>query len=187
MKRRLLHHWSFVCSLSLLVVAPGCSSFVSSQQENEFLRDAEVREATRDYQGALQALERYLMDPPANSENWNPFFYALKAGDLALELEAPEQAMDYYVLAYEQGLSSPHLSDRIRLVARWHEERGEPHCALQLVDRYKKLDPLLFHLVADRLSRQMLKAAGDTGRVSETTCPRYQMLERVQIEDSGSD
>jgi tetratricopeptide (TPR) repeat protein len=147
------------------------------------LRDAEVREAQQDYQGALQALERYLMQPPVRSDNWNPFFYALKAGDLALELEAPEQAMNYYVLAYERGLSSAHLSDRIRLVARWHEERGEPHCALQLVDRYQALDPLLFHLVADRLSRQMLKDVGNSSRGSETTCPRYQMLEKIQIKD----
>ena len=167
----------FCCTLLL-----GCSVTTSVQHENQYLRDADLREASQDYQGALQALEQYLMKPPSDRTEWNPFFYALKAGDLALELEAPEQAMDYYVLAYAQGLSVAHLSDRIRLVARWHEERGEPHCALQLVDRYQRLDPLLFHLVADRLSRQMLKGTGVSGRANETTCPRYQMLEKIRIE-----
>lgn len=179
----------FLCLHQLM----GCATHQTHLNgDSELLRTAELLEKKEDYQGALHALETYLMllQADANREHrikelnypvqgWNPFFYALKAGDLALKLEQPESAMSYYALAHSKGMKQSFLSDRLRLLARWHEERDQPNCALKILDTYLTLDPVLFNLVADRVAKESIESGKDSALAD--SCPYYGLLEQFEV------
>lgn len=132
---------------------------ICSCSNSSFRQRADVHRKDKDYQAAIQALEKHIASrlEIKNRPEWeNPYLYYLDIGDIYLEQGDSENALKYYLLADEQKVKASYVDDRIRFVARWFEEKGDLKSAIELLQKYRERDPLLFDLVLDRVARQMV-------------------------------
>jgi hypothetical protein len=87
----------------------------------------------------------------------NPWFYLLLIGDIELNRDAPTEALARYLEAGSNGIHSSLISDRIRSLARWYEERGRLREAFDLLAAHRELDTLLFDAMLDRIGKAITK------------------------------
>jgi hypothetical protein len=88
----------------------------------------------------------------------NPSFYLLLIGDIELNKDAPQEAHSRYLEAAARGIHPSLMSDRIRSLARWYEERARLREAFDLLAAHRELDTLLFDAMLDRIGKAMTKA-----------------------------
>ena len=137
----------FVCSCSL-------------HRELDRLSMAEQALQQERKQDAIDYYNQHIAERLAvtNRPAWeNPYFYELLIGDIELSRENPEAALQAYEKAQTEKVTEGLVLDRIRLVASWHEKRGEYEKATETLLRYRSRDPLLFDLMLDRISRELTK------------------------------
>lgn len=93
-----------------------------------------------------------------NKPEWeNPNFYYLLIGDIELRRSKVDAAIANYKTAQENGIHSSLISDRMRYVASWYEEKGKYDEAIEVLKKNRQLDPLLFDAMLDRLSKDLIR------------------------------
>lgn len=162
MTMRLLH---LVLSTSL-VLSFGC---FSSGSEN--LREADELSREGKYEEAIAAYRKHMEYrlTVTNRPEWeNPYFYLLLIGDEYLHRGEPAKALEQYEEAERQKVHPTLSSDRYRAVARWYEEHGQLQLALDVLQKFRDRDSLLFDAMADRVARALTE---QENRALEKTVP----------------
>jgi predicted Zn-dependent protease len=102
----------------------------------------------------------------ANRPEWeNPSFYLVLIGDLELGRDRVDQALENYVEADAAKVDEALVSDRIRSVAKWYEDRQRFGEAFALLQKYRLRDPLLFDPTLDRLGKKITELEEKTREV----------------------
>ena len=112
------------------------------------------------YEEAIAEYHRHINDRLGvkNRPEWeNPYLYLLDIGDIYLEQGDVEKALENYKLAEDKEVKESYVIDRYRYIATWYEKKGDLKSALKHLEKYRDKDPLLFDLMLDRISRQMVK------------------------------
>ncbi|MBX7138984.1 MAG: tetratricopeptide repeat protein [Oligoflexia bacterium] len=133
------------------------SSYSSSDYEHlskaeEYTRQAKYDEAITEYQ---QHIEFRLSRPRPEWEN--PHFYKLMIGDLQLQKGDAATALKSFEEAEKAGIDRALVADRYRSIASWHEKNGRYSEAIQVLQKYRDRDDLLFDAMMDRLARTLSK------------------------------
>ena len=145
-------------SFALLIVGVLIVSCVGVDDSSRARADRLSKE--KKYQEAIDEYWRHIEDRLAVSErpNWeNPYLYLLDIGDLYIEQGNVGEALRYYELAEEKHVKQGYVNDRYRGVAAWYESRGRLRDAIEHLEKYQDKDPLLFDLMLDRLSRELVE------------------------------
>ena len=121
---------------------------------------AEVLAKEGKYQEAIDEYELHLeqrLASESRSEGENPYFYKLLIGDLYLELNQVDKAVEAYEVALEREVRPGLTKERFRRLGNWYSERGEIEEGILVLKKYRELDPLLFDLEIDRLHKESLR------------------------------
>ncbi|MCB0328606.1 MAG: hypothetical protein KDD70_03050 [Bdellovibrionales bacterium] len=124
------------------------------------LRKAEEYQRQGNFGKAIEAYEQHIASrlEIENRPKWeNPYFYNLLIGDLYLKEELIEKALAEYEYAQKQNVSEGLVSDRFRLVANWLAEHDRIEEAIEILNKYRSSDPLLYDLMRDRLARTLVE------------------------------
>lgn len=121
----------------------------------------EAEELTREQQfdQAIALYQRHIENrlKVADRPDWeNPYLYLLAIGDLRLRQDKVAEAAAYYDQAEKKGVGAALVADRYRGLAVHFEERHELENAIEVLKKYRHLDPLLFDGMLDRLSKQIV-------------------------------
>ena len=146
---------------TLLALLSGCRVIAFSGPlslgPTEHLKLAEEYEKENRYQDAI-AEYRYHIDSrlaARKKPSWeNPYFYLLKIGDIYLQLGDTSSALTSYLEAEQNQVEPELVSDRLRRIARWYEDRQEYDKAIEILITYKDRDPLLFELILDHVAKK---------------------------------
>lgn len=140
--------------LLFTVIPFGCNPFASSTH----LTQAEAYVAEVQYDKAIEEYQKHIADRLEDSArpDWeNPHFYLILIGDLELKKELPEEALKRYLEAESKGVEKELVSDRIRGVAAWHEEKNDLKGAVDVLNRFREKDQFLFDSILNRLYREL--------------------------------
>lgn len=143
--------------LLCLLTNSGCFTFVhvfdsaSHAEQAQELREAKkFEEAIEQYKKHIQVrLERKQRDE-------NPYFYYLLIGDCQVELEQIDDAETSYLKALEHKVDEALVAERLRRLGTWYSERVEFEKGIDLLQRHRHLDPLLYDLEIDRLHKLLV-------------------------------
>jgi len=111
------------------------------------------------YKEAIEAYKRHISSRLAdeNRPKWeNPYIYLLDIGDIYLEQGDVKAAINNYDLAKQNKVPKRYINDRYRNIATWYEKQGKRQEALKHLEANRERDPLLFDLMLDRISREMI-------------------------------
>jgi tetratricopeptide (TPR) repeat protein len=122
-------------------------------QAENLTREGRYQEAIVEYKLHLEQR----LASPGRAADENPYFYYLMIGDLHLKLNDPTGAQTAYETARSEAVETALVSDRFRLLAQWHEERGEHEKAITVLRRFRDLDPLMFDYEIDRIHKKMVQ------------------------------
>ncbi len=89
----------------------------------------------------------------------DPNFYELLIGDCFLGMGKPEDALAAYLKAKELGMQDDLVAGKLRALAQYYEDKSEYQVAIELLKKYRTLDPLLFDLDIDRNHKKLIQAA----------------------------
>jgi tetratricopeptide (TPR) repeat protein len=141
--------------LALNLTACGSSLTRSRHIERaeELARQNKIDEAVEEYRLHMQQR----LDLKNRPEWENPHLYLLLIGDLYLGIAEIEKAQSYYTQAEKNGVDERLISDRIRAMASFYEKIGTLEKAIEILQRERTRDPLLFDAMLDRISKQLVK------------------------------
>jgi hypothetical protein len=152
------HNICIICTLLLT----GCSI------RSEDLHRAEVLAREGRYDEAIAAYREHMQSrlQVTDRPEWeNPYFYLILIGDVQLSRGDPLAALTLYQEAelklascQDPEAKSFHeslLSDRYRAVATWYMKHDQLQQALELLQRHRARDPLIFDAHLDRVARTL--------------------------------
>lgn len=154
-----------ILSLFFIVTALGCTTsfyygsyyigdYKNLRRAEEYLRQKEYDKACHEYE--LHIERRLAVEDRPEWEN--PYFYYLLIGDVRLRQENVPAALKAYEFAEKMKVETQLVSDRYRYVAGWYEKKGDFRSAIEILERYRDRDPLLFDSMLDRLAKQLTAA-----------------------------
>jgi len=154
---------AIVFMVGLALNLTGCLVFygVSTwQPPGEHRRTAEQLRSQGDFTQAiaeyhLHIAERLRASKRAADEN--PHFYLLYIGDCYLELGDPLAATEQYLSAHQLNVSETSITDRLLRVANWYGARGRYEEALELLDKHREIEPLIFESQLDTFSKLVVQ------------------------------
>lgn len=123
------------------------------ERAEELARQNKIDEAAEEYRLHMQQR----LDLKNRPEWENPHLYLLLIGDLYLGVGQVEKARHYYSEAEKNAVDERLISDRIRAVASFYEKLGTLEQAIDILQRERARDPLLFDAMLDRISKQLVK------------------------------
>ncbi|MEZ4754584.1 MAG: hypothetical protein R3A13_09825 [Bdellovibrionota bacterium] len=155
-------------SIYLIISLVSCSNYYPKNLRH--LLQAENLTKHEKYDEAFSEYELHIKtrSQQPDLQQWeNPYFYQLIIGDLQLKLKNPSAALKSYLKAEENGVSTILVNDRIRLVANWYESEKEYDKAINLLEKYRTRDSLMFDLMLDRLSKKIVSIQDKTSSSSD--------------------
>ena len=143
--------------LLFLSSTSGCYTYVyvfdsaSHAEQAQKLRESKkFEEAIKEYKKHIQVrLERKQNDE-------NPYFYYLLIGDCQVELDKLDDAEASYLKALEHKVDQALVAERLRRLGTWYSERAKFEEGIDLLQRHRHLDPLLYDLEIDRLHKLLV-------------------------------
>ena len=140
-------------AILLLIGCFSCGPTSSHRQKAEELRES------GDYQGAIDEFDKHIEYrlTISNRPEWeNPYLYLLDEGDIFMQQNLPNKALEKYLRAKEMNVDQASVSDRLRRVGTWYEDRGDFKAAIEHLKLYRELDPLLFDPILDRIAKKIV-------------------------------
>jgi len=134
------------------------SACVESYSGAERVRRADELTREGQYDAAISMYREHMDERllVSNRPDWeNPFFYLLLIGDVQLGRGNPHDALSAYEEAESKKVDPSLISDRYRAVGRWYEEHDQLPQALEVLERYRDRDPLLFDAMLDRVAKKL--------------------------------
>lgn len=126
------------------------------------LERAEQMSNEGDFEGAIAEYQLHMQERLRDSRrpDWeNPHFYLLLIGDLQLAQGRVDQAEQSFLDAEKAGIEESIVNDRLRTLAIYFEKHRKYREALDVLEKYRSRDPLLFEGMADRIAKRL--AFGD--------------------------
>jgi hypothetical protein len=136
---------------------PACRSLSFNSNR---LDSAEELLRQEKYDEAINLYKKHMENRLAvkNRPTWeNPYFYYLLIGDIELRRSNVNAALENYKLAQAKGIHLGLISDRMRYIASWYEEKNEHEEAIAILKANRDLDPLLFDAMLDRISKDLVQ------------------------------
>lgn len=133
-------------------------SCAGSHMQSDAKKASEFR-ASKDYDEAIKAYIRHIDKRVKTKEKpeWeNPYIYYLDIGDIYLQQENIEKALEYYLLADKENVKKTYVNDRLRNIGDFLVEKKEFERAIEHLTTYRERDPLLFDLMRDRIAKQIV-------------------------------
>lgn len=158
--QRMKHALSVTAVLILLFSQVACSisaGTFSIAAAGSHRRTAEKLKMEGKLDEAIAEYEKHIAERGSASSKFpgeNPSFYYIMIGDLHLRQDRPELALDAYLKAHDDGVMQEFIVDRIRQVSGYYEQREQLQAAIELLSKYRDLDPLLFDWDIDRLHKK---------------------------------
>ena len=124
------------------------------------LMRAEVLRRDKKYSEAIEQYRLYIEQRLAEKhvpEEQNPFFYYLLIGDSYLGLSDPASAKESYLIARDNKAEPDLVAAKLRSLALYYEDRKQYQDAIDVLQEFRELDPLLFDLDIDRNHKKMLE------------------------------
>ncbi|RIL09400.1 MAG: hypothetical protein DCC75_06610 [Proteobacteria bacterium] len=124
------------------------------------LEKAEELSRQGKYDQAIEAYRQHLEDrlKVKDRPEWeNPYFYLILIGDIELGQGKRAEALQNYEEADKRGVDVYLISDRIRSVAYSYEKDGKLAEALQLLEKHRAKDALLFDSMLDRIAKELVE------------------------------
>ena len=150
---------ALLAALMLCSCSAGVGAFSFTAAGNH-RRNAEQLKSEGKYEEAIVEYEKHIAERAAASSKFpgeNPSFYYIMIGDLQLEQEKPQEALESYLKAQTDGVMSEFIIDRIRQVSSYYETRENYDAAIELLHKYRDLDPLVFDWDIDRLHKKTVR------------------------------
>lgn len=123
------------------------------EKADHFVSEGKLDEAIATYKKHIE----YRLSVKDRASWENPYFYYLLVGDLYLRLEKPLEALDAYTLAHTKGVEVPLVADRYRSLARWYKNHDQLKAAIELLQKYRELDDLMFDAMLDKYSKELTR------------------------------
>lgn len=151
--------------LPAMAVAPfllalwSCSAFVYWGDWGSYsktLHTAEELTRQERYAEAIALYEKHIASRLAlkvRPEWENPHFYQILIADLYIRMEDPESALKALDSAHSHAVDKGLISDRYRMIAGWYAGKEQYNKGLEVLKRYREIDPLLFDISMDRIAR----------------------------------
>lgn len=170
---------AFVLGIAPLIASCALQSPSHRDKADSYFSEGSFERAIHEYERHIQERLK-LFDRP----QWeNPYLYYLDIGDAYLRMNRPDQALSTYLEAEERGVEVRFVNDRIRSLGRWYEENGDSLKAIELLKEYRERDPLLFDMMLDRISRELVKKGYNPSEKSE---PNKNTLHSTEKKDTPS-
>ncbi len=99
---------------------------------------------------------QYLRSLKSLPNELNPSFYNLAIGDIFVEMNDIPAALSSYQTAADEGVAKDSIVDRVRTLARHISAQGRHEEAMQLLEKYQPLDPLLIDSDLDTLHKAII-------------------------------
>lgn len=148
-------------------VLGGCSLF--QNPDSQHLMKAEEYSRQEHYDKAIDEYRQhmhYRLGLTKRPEWENPYFYLILIGDLQLIQDRPTEARATLQEAEQHGVDANLISDRVRSLAHWYEERKDFSTAFALLQERREQDPILFDAMLDRIAKRIV-AEQDAGAARE--------------------
>jgi tetratricopeptide (TPR) repeat protein len=144
-------------SFCLLLLLSGCTALFGSP-----ISHAEKADSLRLDGHYIEAIAEYRLHITSRLKKRgvteNPYFYFLLIGDCYLALDQLEEAEKSFLEAQALKIDNALIADRMRQIAAWHEKHDDLEMALNVLEKYRTLDPLLFDLEIDRIHKTFVEA-----------------------------
>lgn len=155
---------------SLMIFLCSCHGFSGGKSKLDKAEDLVQQEK---YEEAITIYKEHMSErlSAKNRPDWeNPYFYYLLIGDIELRRSNVNAAIEAYKTAQANDIPINLISDRMRYIATWYEEKGEYEEALAILKANRQLDPLLFDSMLDRISKDLiLKQDSEKDREKQAT------------------
>lgn len=115
------------------------------------LRLAKSYEQKEEYQKAIEVYQQIIKNKS------QIYIYYLLIGDNYLKLKNPDLAEDNYILAIENNAENEFIIDRIRLLARYFAEQNDFEQAIEILRKYRYLNPDSIDFSIDGLHKDSIK------------------------------
>ncbi len=157
-----------VCCLLLLT---SCRVFVwtfSSEDRRSHGQKAEELAKTGDYDKAIEEYQAHMearLEESRRPETENPYFYYILIGDIHLKNDKPEKAIESYLTALERKVTPELIADRLEQVAQWYANNKRYQQAIDLLQKHRELDPLIFDSYIDDYHRALVAAEDEASAI----------------------
>jgi tetratricopeptide (TPR) repeat protein len=118
---------------------------------------AEYYRQSSQFENAITQYKLHVQDrlrDKTRPEDENPYFYYLLIGDVYLEMSDAAKAEEAYLVALEQEVELSYLIDRFSKLGFFFERLGDIEQAIEILNKYRHLDPLIFDSAVDRLHKK---------------------------------
>ncbi len=147
-----------IAAIAAALAMSSCHGGIFSPRRS-VVEEAEDLARERHFDEAIELYRKHIDNRLAVSDrpDWeNPFLYLLTIGDLYLRQGKLTEAIALYEEADKKGVGRALVADRYRGIALYYEEHHQLENAVQVLQKYRESDPLLFDGMADRLSKQIV-------------------------------
>ena len=134
---------------------------------DDLRKEGKLKESIAEY-------EQHVSDRLASKRKFpdeNPYFYYLLIGDVYLELDDPAEARRAYERALDEKVEPRLTSARLRRLGQWYEEKGKYEEALEVLKKYRDLDPEMYNLDIDQVHKAIVKKEQDEEEKARSTTP----------------
>lgn len=156
---RALRNCSFILLAVVALQLSACRVWAWRYGADDHLRMAEELMRQEKFDDAIKHYHSHITErlEIKDRPDWeNPHFYMLMIGDILLMQGRDKEALDAYMSAETQGVESQLVADRYRYLGRWYEKNGRYREGIEVLSRFKDRDPLLFDVILDRMSRELV-------------------------------
>lgn len=163
LSRSIVHVFCLLFALLIAHSAAGCVFYFDvfdfspekshATQAEELEEQGKLEEAIAQYEKHIEKRLRAKSRP----DHENPHFYQILIGDLYLRLDRPDAAKQAFESAHQNGVNVEFVSERFRRLAHWYAKRERFNEALELLARYRELDPFMYDIDTDTIHKQLVK------------------------------
>ncbi len=111
------------------------------------------------YQEAIDEYQKHFelrLKSSTRPESQNPYFYHILIGELYLLQGNTDKALSFYESAHKNHVEEPFVIDGYRRVAEFYAKTGGFTRAIELLEKHRDLDPLMFDSDIDHFHKQMI-------------------------------
>jgi tetratricopeptide (TPR) repeat protein len=131
---------------------PGITSKTHAEAAENLHEKGFNEDAIKEYQKHIEY--RLTKNPDFKIEN--PYFYQILIGNIYLELNELDSALNAFKIAKEHQVDKALVVDGILQITKALIQGNKLEEAMKLVNDYRALDPLLFDVERDRIHRNMI-------------------------------
>ena len=116
--------------------------------------------AEKEYNLAIEHFRKHMqkrLSDPHRPPEENPYFYQIIIGDIYLEAENSDKALNNYELALKNQVEPEIVAHHIRQLAIWKHNHAQSDASVELLKQYRYLEELSFDSTLDNILRDIVE------------------------------